>query len=180
MPKIADHDGIIASFKFKTEKTKLKTKTLFDYKNADVIGLTKFIKEFNFDEVVFRQPIKDQPNVFSQVLTDAFSKFVPRKTITIRETDAPWCNNFTRLLLRKKNRNYLFYKKCDLDYRNALMDPNLSPKLATKLFNKKDKAWEKSRQAANESVKANRRAKQDFFNNVNCNEKYVDITKKEI
>ena len=179
LPKIADHDGIIASFKFKTEKTKLKTKTLFDYKNADVIGLTKFIKEFNFDEVVFRQPIKDQPNVFSQVLTDAFSKFLPKKTITIRETDAPWCNNFTRLLLRKKNRNYLFYKKCDLDYRNALMDPNLSPELATKLFNKKDKAWEKSRQAANESVKANRRAKQDFFNNVNCTMRNMSISPKK-
>ena len=91
----------------------------------------------------------------------------------------PWCNNFTRLLLRKKNRNYLFYKKCDLDYRNALMDPNLSPELATKLFNKKDKAWEKSRQAANESVKANRRAKQDFFNNVNCTMRNTSISPKK-
>ena len=45
-----------------------------------------------------------QLELYSNVLIDAFSKFVPSKMVTIRPSDAPWCTNFTRLLLRKKNR----------------------------------------------------------------------------
>ena len=101
------------------------------------------------------------------MLIDAFSKFVPCKNVIIRPSDAPWCTKLTRLLLRKKNRNYLFYKKCDKEYRNSSVDPGISPDVLTKILHKRNKAWEKSRQAANVSSKFNRRAKEDFFNTVN-------------
>ena len=68
---------------------------------------------------------------------------------------------------QKKNRNYLFYKKCDKEYSNSLVDPVIGPDILTKILQKRNKAWEKSRQAANDSLKFNRRAKQDFFNTVN-------------
>ena len=102
LPQIADHDGVIASFKFQTEQPKTKTKTIYDYKNADLDGLVHFIKSFNFNQTVFCLPVKEQARMFTQILSDAFTKFVPQKTITLREKDAPWCNNFTRLLLRNK------------------------------------------------------------------------------
>ena len=47
------------------------------------------------------------------------------------------------------------------------MDPGISPDVLTKILHKRNKAWEKSRQAANLSSKFNRRAKEDFFNSVN-------------
>ena len=179
LPQIADHDGVVTSFKFQTDKPKSKSKIIYDYKNADVEGLTQFIKNFNFEDNVFCDPIESQAEIFTQILSDALDRFVPKKTITLRETDAPWCNSFTRLLLRKKNRNYLFYKKCDLDYRNGLNDPNISSETITKLLTKRNKAWEKSREAANNSSKFNRRAKLDFYNNVNCTMRNFSISPKK-
>ena len=78
----------------------------------------------------------------------------------------------------KKNRNYLFYKKCEIEYRNALIDPSTSPEIITRLSNKRDTAREKSRQAANDSTKVNRHAKMDFYNNVNNTMQNYSISPK--
>ena len=79
-------------------------------------GLIKYIKEYDFQNTVFSRPTVDQTEIYTQILQDAFAKFVPCKTVLIRPSDQSWSNSFTRLLLRKKNRNYQFYKKCELDY----------------------------------------------------------------
>ena len=69
--------------------------------------------------------------------------------------------------MRKKNRNYQFFKKCELDYTNILKQPNPAPDLVTRLLNKRNKAHDKAREAANDSSKANRRTKAAFHNTVN-------------
>ena len=53
LPKIADHDGIIASFHLDIQKPKIKTKLIYDYKNADVNGLINHFKSFDFYSAVF-------------------------------------------------------------------------------------------------------------------------------
>ena len=104
-----------------------------------------------------------QADVFTNILQDALAKFVPSKTVLVRPSDQSWCNNFTRLLLRKKNRNYQFYKKCEIDYKNISNQANQNPELVTRLLNKRNKAHDKAREAANNSTKANKRAKIDFY-----------------
>ena len=167
LPKIADHDGIIVSFNCKSVKPPQKMKTIYDYKSADIEGLNDYIKNFDFENTVFNQPIINQTDIYSDILKQAFSKFVPCKTVAIRAADMAWCNTFTRLLLRKKNRNYHIFKKCNCEYQNALNDTNAGPDLVTRLLNRKNKAFAKARQAANDSCKANRRAKAVFSNTVN-------------
>jgi len=54
-----------------------------------------------------------------------------------------------------------------VDYQNILKIPNPTPAIVTRLLDKKTIAYEKSRQAANDSTKANRRAKISFHNTVN-------------
>ena len=44
LPRIADHDGTLVSFNLKCKKQQQRTKTIYDYKNADIEGLTKFYK----------------------------------------------------------------------------------------------------------------------------------------
>ena len=95
-------------------------------------------------------------DVYSEILKQGFAQFVPVKTITIRPSDAPWCNSYTRLLLRKKNRNYQIYKRYETDYKNILKN-NPQPEIVTRYLNKRNKAFNKSRESANESSKANRR-----------------------
>ena len=86
---------------------------------------------------------------------------------------------FTRLLLRKKNRNYQFFKKCELDYTNILKQPNPAPDLVTRLLNKRNKAHDKAREAANDSSKVNRRAKNAFHNTVNDTMRNPSISAKK-
>ena len=110
IPKIADHDGTVVSFNTKSNKPKQKTRIIYDYNNADVPGLIKHFKEYDFHNLVFSQPTINQTEIYTEVLKQAFDQFIPCKTAVIRPTDQSWCNNFTRLLLRKKNRNYQIYK----------------------------------------------------------------------
>ena len=165
--KLADHDGVLVSFNTKSLKPKPQTKTIYDYKNADVDGLINYIKGFDFENVVFSRPVLNQCEIFTNVLTQAFTQFVPTKTVTIRPTDAPWSNSYTRLLLRKKNRNYLFYKKDETEYNKILNSNSPQPEIVTRLLNKRDKALNKSRNSANESSKANRGVKAAYTNTVN-------------
>ena len=81
--------------------------------------------------------------------------------------------------MRKKNRNYQCYKKCELDYQNILKQPNAAPKLVTRLLNKRNKAHNKSREAANDSSKANRRAKTAFHDTVNNTLRNPSISAKK-
>ena len=74
LPKIADHDGVIVSFNTKCEKQKPKTKIIYDYNNTDVNGLIKYIKEFDFEHHVFCHPTVNQTELYSAVLSDAFTK----------------------------------------------------------------------------------------------------------
>ena len=92
---------------------------------------------------------------------------MPLNTITIRPYDAPWCNSYTRLLLRKKNRNYKIYKKYETDYQKIITSNNPSPETVTRYLDRKNKAFEKSRQSANEFCKANKRVKTAYSNTIN-------------
>ena len=175
----ADHDGVVVSFNLETEKQPPKTKIIYDYKNADIDGLLNYFKTFDFETNVFSKPIIEQTDVYSNILTDAFTKFVPCKSVTIRPTDQAWCNAYTRLLLRKKNRNYLLYKKCNLRYVAATSQPYANPEIVTRLLNQKNKAFKKSRDAANESTKANSRAKASFHNTMNATLRNNSISAKK-
>ena len=114
LPKIADHEGTLVSFNIKSQKQKTKTRIIYDFKNADVEGLIKYIKDFDFQNTVFNLPTVDQTEMYTQILQTAFAKFVPCKNVIVRPNDQSWCNSFTRLLIRKKNRNYQFYKNVSL------------------------------------------------------------------
>ena len=106
LPKIADHDGILCSFNIQNTKPQIRTREIFDYKNADLTGLTEYIKHFDFNNTVISYNVFTQTETYTDVLTEAFSKFVPTRTIQVRPVDQSWTNTFTRLLLRRKNRNY--------------------------------------------------------------------------
>ena len=106
LPQIADHDGTLVSFNTKSQKPKQKTRIVYNYKNADEDGLINYIKEYDFQNKVFSLPAIQQTEMYTQILQEAFAKFVPSKTVLIRQTEQSWCNSFTRLLLRKNIRNY--------------------------------------------------------------------------
>ena len=179
LPAIADHDGVFASFHCIKTQTKIKSKTIFNYENADEKGLLKYLSDFNFDSEVMSKPVEEQAEIFSKILIEAREKFIPTKQITIRPQDQPWTNRFTRLLLRRKNRNYLIFKKASLKYKKCCSDSNTSEESRTRLLDKKEKAFEKSKSADEDSKKANRRSKLSFFNTINATMKNPEISAKK-
>ena len=125
----------------------------------DTDGLIQYIKTYNFENSIFNLPLSEQAQKFTNILQDAFKSFVPTKTICIKPSSIPWCNTYTRLLLRKKNRNYKIYKKSLTIYNKASSNENYNEDTLTVLLNKKNKNNRNCKIASKELVKANRRAK---------------------
>ena len=179
LPPIADHDGTLVSFNIKLKLKKSTNKILYDYKNADIDGAVNFIKNVNFDTNVFNHPLHLQAQIFTEVLKNALEQFVPTRTVCVKPNSIPWCNSYTRLLLRKKNRNYKIFKRSLIRYNSALSQNDLDVDLITILANKKDKHNKNFKIASNESLKANRRAKTAFFNSVNSTMTNYEISAKK-
>ena len=82
-------------------------------------------------KTVFSKPVTQQAEALTDILTSAFQKFVPTKTIVIRVSDQPWVNSYTRLLVHKKNINYQFLKRLTILtlmlYLNMVLHHKLSP-----------------------------------------------------
>ena len=172
LPQIADHEGVIVCFGVNRSIKKVYRKLIHDYSKADVEGLLKYVKEYNFETTIFSSPLEQQALLYTEVLKEVFDKFVPQKWVVIRPGSIPWCNRYTRLLMRKKNRNYRFFKKVTVQHCNALQDINTTEETLTKLYNKKNKAHKNFKTSSKESSKANLRVKNAFFSSVNstmCN-----------
>ena len=122
--------------------------------------------------------MSQQAEAYSDILIRARELFVPTKQITIRPCDQPWVNSYTRLLLRKKNRNYHIFKRDSCKLTNAISKDS-SPELVTRLSDKKQSSYKRYRSAANESCKGNRRAKLAFYNSVNATMQSSNISAKK-
>merc|ERR1712237_110220 len=176
---IADHEGVFASFV--GTKTKLKTnqKRVFYYSKVKINDLIEYLNKIDYESRVFSLPTINQADAYSDILTDAFLKFVPSKLITIRENDQPWLNSFTRLLIRKKNRNYALLRRATVKLNTASNSPNVSPEFITKLTNKKTNFYNKYRESLKTPSTANKRAKTNFFSTVNSTLKNHEISAKK-
>ena len=83
---------------------------LHDYDNTDTKGLREHLKNIDWQKNIYDLNAIDQPAAMSRILIDALDKFVPIKSYTARSQDQPWATAHTRLLLRKKNRNYKIFR----------------------------------------------------------------------
>ena len=126
LPRIADHEGIFVTFHCTQDKVFKQKKLIFDYSNIHEEGLINYIKNNDFDNLVFSRPYTEQAGVFTDILIDARSKSVPSKTICIRPTDESWTNTYTRLLLRKKNQNYQLFKRANSKYLSLIVKKHTS------------------------------------------------------
>ena len=178
LPEIADHDGILLCLNLNQCQKKSTQKVIFDYKNADIDEMKKFFTDFNFQNAVFNLPVSEQTDAYSDALTTLFKKCVPTKTVFIKPQSIPWCNKYTRLLLRKKNRNYKIFKQSTEKHLKAIYEKDSYENL-TILLNRKEKANKNYKIASKESTKANRRAKNTFFNSVNSTMQNFNISAKK-
>ena len=55
-------------------------------------ALLQYTKSYNFESAVFSKPVTQQVQAMTEILTTAFHKFVPNKTIVVRVSDQNWVN----------------------------------------------------------------------------------------
>jgi hypothetical protein len=179
LPKVADHDGIFVSFKNNIPLPKPIKRTMHDYKNMDQIALVNFIKDIDFENAVFTKPLDQQADAINDILTNAFAQFVESKEIVMRPDTPPWTNAYTRLLLRKKNRNYLIFKRAKCLYTASQSNPDIHPDILTRLLNRKDKLHLKSNSASKAYNYANKRIKSNFYSALNSTLNNSNISAKK-
>ena len=179
LPKIADHDGTLVSFHSTRQKEKPRTRTIYEYNKLNEEALIKYIKGFDFETNVFSYPLTEQPKRMTNILTGVFQQFVSSKEVEIRPNAPAWTNSYTRLLQRRKNRNYTLYKKANAKYLKAQANVSVSTEILTTLFNKKSLAYDKSHESRNNSTNANRRANKAFYNSINSTMNNPNISAKK-
>ena len=179
IPGPADHEGVFVSFSTISTKQKQRTIKHYDYENTDIAGLFQHLDGIDWQGMVYSLPTINQPGAMSDILTNALNTYVPIISFIARDNDQPWSNALTRRLLRKKNRNYKLFKKSNEIYLAAKNDPNCPPDVVTRLLQNKQTKFSKSRAASNESVKANRRSKTNYFNSVNATLRNPQLTPKK-
>ena len=135
---------------------------LFGCSKIKINDLIAFLNNIDYNTKVFSLPIIEQADAYSDILIEAFNRLVPSKLITIRESDQPWLNKFTCLLIRKKNRNYALLRRATVKLTTANSTPNVSPDFITQLTNKKNTCYNKYREYLKDSSTANRRTKLFF------------------
>ena len=179
LPEIADHAGVLLCLNVKQKVRKPAKKTIHIYKDIDQERLLDHIRSIDFQSTVFNLPVGEQADKFTDILKSCIKEFVPTKQITVKPNTIPWCNTYTRLLLRKKNRNYKLYRAISEKYKRKTQENNCPQEVITQLLIKKDKIEKNYKTSSRESVKANRRAKISFFNSVNSTMQNFDISAKK-
>ena len=166
LPNIADHSGVFVSLDIKREIKKPQQKVIYDYKNVNIEDLKTYIKNYNFEEIL-QARTEDQAKLYSEALCKVFQEFVPSRTITIKHNSPPWCNTYTRHLMRKKNRNYHISRKAALKYETEKQRNPNNEEVITILKTKKQKVFDEYKDATKESNNASKRVKREYFNSVN-------------
>ena len=60
---------------------------------------------------VFEKSVTQQAEAMSNILGSAQNKFVLVKTFSIKQDDQQWVDSYTRLSMRKNERNYHIFKE---------------------------------------------------------------------
>ena len=127
--------------------------------------------------VLFLQTLV-QTEYFSKLLISTLDQLVPKKTLCIQPDTPAWSNTYTSLLLCKKNRNYCLFRRAKCNLAKALLYPLSTDHFITILQSKK-KTHKHSRIASNESLKANQKVKDSFYNTVNVTMNNPEISAKK-
>ena len=97
-------------------------RNVWDYKNADAVSIQRAIENFNCQYAFERKTINEKVQVFSEVLTNILSNFVPHKLLKFNYKQHPWMNLQISSFLRKRAKlTKLFYKYLSVSLKELLM-----------------------------------------------------------
>ena len=114
-PVCSDHCPVFVTLKepIKSKSTIYKRK-VYDYNLAEIDDIANELNTFDWETIFSKDDINCVASDFTDVMIELCDKHIPNKIVTIRPQDAPWMNNLTRKLMRKRNRFHKIAKRRNL------------------------------------------------------------------
>jgi len=125
-------------------KDKPYKRTVWDFNNIDIIGLTQALINAPWDTAYeLYDDIDDIENYWTALFLDISKQFIPTRTITVRANSKPWITKTVRLLINRKTRLWRRYRKSN-----------------------RPEHFDVYRQVRNQTVREVTKAKQHYFNSL--------------
>ena len=106
------HDIIYGKINFRVPLPPPCFRAIWDYKNNNTSFVQHAIENFNWQYTFESKTINEKVQVFSEVLMNMLSNFVPHKLLKFNYKQPPWMNPKISSSLRKLAKlTQLFYKK---------------------------------------------------------------------
>ncbi|CAC5359724.1 unnamed protein product [Mytilus coruscus] len=105
-----DHCIIFCKLSLKVSKPRVFQRRVWYYKSADFNSLNTALYNAPFDSAyeIF-DDVNDIASYTIDLITSAFSEFIPNKIVTIRHKDKPWMSNEVRRAICKRDRCFKKY-----------------------------------------------------------------------
>ena len=93
-------------------KDKPYKRTVWDFNNIDIIGLTQALSNAPWDTAYeLYDDIDELEHYWTTLFLDTAKQFIPTRIITVRAHSKPWITKTLRILINKKNRLWRRFKK---------------------------------------------------------------------
>ena len=93
-------------------KDKPYKRTVWDFKNIDIIGLTQALTAAPWDTAYeLYDDIDDIEHYWTSLFIDSAKQYIPTRTLTVRPHSKPWITKTLKLLTIKKSRLWRRFKK---------------------------------------------------------------------
>ena len=107
------HDIIHGKINFRVPLPPPHFRTIWDYKSADTSSIQRAIENFNWQYAFESKTINEKVQVFSEVLMNILSNFVPHKSLKFNYKQPPWISLKISSSLRKRAKlTKLFHLLC--------------------------------------------------------------------
>ncbi len=102
----SDHSPVTCLLSIKHTKNKTYKRLIWLYSKANFTDYCSALRNYNWDQCFVSNDINVVCALFSETLINIAKKFIPNKTVTIRQDDLPWYDSSLRRLGKKKDRLY--------------------------------------------------------------------------
>lgn len=111
VPDICQHDLIFATLNLDTPKNIKKTVTYRDFKNVNWDALKINAYNINWNPLFCANEIDDKIEYLNNKLTELYDKFVPFKTISVKNPPAPWLTPAIKDMMKQRDRIKRYHRQ---------------------------------------------------------------------
>ncbi len=104
------HDIIHGKINFGVPPPPPYKRHIWKYKKADTLAIKSSINVINWPKLYEDKNVDESTEIFTKVITDIMSKYIPNESTTINDADAPWVTPKIKTAIKRNHRVYRKWK----------------------------------------------------------------------